>query len=261
MGLVEISSKILAILALMLPRVMTALSIVPFFGSGSPSGMVRRGVIVASVLILVPVFLPIFPNTTFSPPLLAALVLKEAFIGMLFGFACGVGFWAMQAAGEFIDLQRGATAGSFFNPFLGGVNSPLGDLILRFAMMLFFSVGGLIIFFSALLQSFEIYPPWELLPTLNIKKAGLILKLPGQLFELSLLYASPILILFLLIDLGLGFMSRFVPSLNVFFFSFPIKSVVGTFFLILYLTFLAWAFFRGLFTSESLLFWVRSILS
>lgn len=251
----------LIIIMMAMPRVMGALVVAPFFGSGSPAGLPRRAFLVASILILIPVLLPIMPKQSFSPLWIGILIVKEIFIGLLFGFASGIGFWAMQAAGEYIDLQRGATAGAYFNPFLGGMNSPLGDLMLRFAIMLFFSAGGLMIFFSALLTSYEIYTPWQLVPELKLAKAGPILRLAGQLFELSLLYSAPLLILFLLIDLGLGFMSRFVPSLNVFFFSLPIKSVVGTFFLIVYLSFLAWVFSRNLFNSDALLFWVRSVLS
>lgn len=253
--------NVLIVLFIMLPRVMGALAVAPFFGSSSPAGTQRRTFIVASVLVLVPLFLPSVPHDSIPPLIMGVLIGKELLIGLLFGFASGIGFWAMQAAGEYIDLQRGATAGAFFNPFLGGMSSPMGDFMLRFSIMLFFSVGGFTIFFAALLTSYEFYPPWQLLPQLKIATAGPILRLAGQLFELSLLYASPLLILFLLIDLGLGFMSRFVPSLNVFFFSFPIKSVVGTFFLIIYLSFLAWAFLRNLFKADTLLSWVRSILS
>ncbi|PWU09161.1 MAG: EscT/YscT/HrcT family type III secretion system export apparatus protein [Verrucomicrobia bacterium] len=248
-------------LFILLPRVMGALAVAPFFGSSSPAGSQRRAFLVASILVLVPVFLPSAPRDSLAPIFMGVLVLKELIIGFLFGFASGVGFWAMQAAGEYIDLQRGATAGAFFNPFLGGMSSPMGDFMLRFSIMLFFSVGGFTIFFAALLASYEFYPPWQLIPPLKIATAGPLLGLAGKLFELSLLYAAPLLILFLLIDLGLGFMSRFVPSLNVFFFSFPVKSVVGTFFLVVYLTFLGWAFLRNLFKSDTLLSWVRSILS
>ncbi len=257
----EAFENVLILLGIMMPRIMGALIIAPFFGANSPAGMPRRVFMIASILILVPMLFPTMPTHPLPALFICALIAKEILIGVLFGFASGVGFWAMQAAGEYIDLQRGATAGAFFNPFLGGMSSPMGDFMLRLSIMLFFSAGGFTIFFSGLLVSFQIYSPWELLPALKVSKAVPLLRVAGQIFLMSLLYAAPLLILFLLIDLGLGFMSRFVPSLNVFFFSFPIKSVVGTFFLIIYLSFLAWAFLRNLFTGDTLLFWVRSILS
>lgn len=61
------------------------------------------------------------------PPLLPELtswvfffiILREFFTGLLLGVIAVVPFWAIEAAGQFIDQQRGATAGSMLNPLSG----------------------------------------------------------------------------------------------------------------------------------------------
>jgi len=255
-------AKIVTTVALAVPRIGAAFAVAPFFSSSLLLGIPRRGFILSAALVLIPMLLPApFPQELPSPPLLCALVVKETLIGSSFGFGSSIGFWAMQAAGEYIDSQRGATAGAYFNPLLRGLSSPMGGLMLRFSIMLFLTTRGFVVFLSALLTSFEIYPLWNFLPELKMLKVNAIFLLAGQLFELSVLYSAPLLVFFLLIDLGLGFMSRFVPSLNVFFFSLPVKSVVGLLLMSIYLPFIAWAFSRDLFSSESLSAWVRSILS
>lgn len=256
-------AKAIVILALAMPRMVAAFTIVPFFGAGFSLGIPRRGFILSSIFVLVPMLLPTtdVPDQLPSPLLLCALILKEIFIGLLFGFSSSIGFWAMQAIGEYVDLQRGATAGAYFNPLLGGLSSPIGNLMLRLAIMLFLAAGGFMLFLAALLTSFEVYPLWHLLPELKMLRATAIPELASQLFELSILYSAPLLVLFLLIDIGLGFMNRFVPTLNVFFFSLPVKSVVGLLLVTIYLPFVALAFLRNLFSSDSLLIWVHSVLS
>jgi type III secretion protein T len=255
-------AKVIMTTALAVPRIGTAFAIAPFFGSGLLLGIPRRGFILSTALVLIPMLLLApFPQQSPSPLLLCALVVKETLIGLLFGFGSSIGFWAMQAAGEYIDSQRGATAGAYFNPLLRGLNSPMGGLMLRFSIMLFLATRGFVVFLSALLTSFEIYPLWNFLPELKMLKTSAIFLLARQLFELSILYSAPLLVLFLLIDLGLGFMNRFVPSLNVFFFSLPVKSVAGLLLVTIYLPFVARAFSRNLFSSESLSIWIRSVLS
>jgi type III secretion protein T len=75
---------------------------------------------------------------------------------------------------------------------------------------------------------------------------------------MSVLFGAPFLIVFLLIDVGLGLMNRFVPQLNIFFFSMPVKSGVTFFLLIFYTTTLVWILDANMFTQEKLLMNLRS---
>jgi len=62
------------------------------------------------------------------------------------------------------------------------------------------------------------------------------------LMRSAFLLASPILIAVFLTEFCLGLMNRFVPQMNVFFLSMPVKSGVASFLIILYLMVLVYFF-------------------
>jgi type III secretion protein T len=53
----------------------------------------------------------------------------------------------------------------------------------------------------------------------------------------TVIIASPVVVVMFLATLGLGFVNRTAPQLNVFFLSMPVKSALGIAFLIIYLPF------------------------
>ncbi|MGC8720449.1 MAG: flagellar biosynthetic protein FliR, partial [Thermodesulforhabdaceae bacterium] len=57
-----------------------------------------------------------------------------------------------------------------------------------------------------------------------------------QLMMTAMLLSAPFLIAIFLVDLALGIVNRFVPQLNVFFLSMPVKSGVASFLFVLYLS-------------------------
>jgi type III secretion protein T len=59
--------------------------------------------------------------------------------------------------------------------------------------------------------------------------------------------------------MGLGLMNRFVPQLNIFFFSMPVKSALTFLLLIFYITTIVWGMDRDMFTEDSLLGFVKGL--
>jgi len=80
-----------------------------------------------------------------------------------------------------------------------------------------------------------------------------------EYFAMAILWASPFLVVFLLIDVGLGLMNRFVPQLNIFFFSMPVKSGLTFFLLVFYTSVMVWGFETDMFTPESVLGFVKGL--
>jgi hypothetical protein len=62
----------------------------------------------------------------------------------------------LRSAGELIDLQRGATAASVFNPFFGAVTSPTANLLMRFCAAIFFLEADSLPFFRLFSHQLEI---------------------------------------------------------------------------------------------------------
>jgi type III secretion protein T len=239
-------------------RLGVALLITPFFGG--PTGLARRGFVIVTTGIALPLLVPQVLEIPQAPVMMLALCVKEIILGLLLALPAAILFWAISSAGELIDLQRGATAASVFNPMFGAVTSPTANLLIRFSSAIFFVTGGFLAFLSAILASYQVYPIGDLLPGFGPGAMSAISGVMASYFAMSVLYAAPFLIVFTLIDLGLGLMNRFVPQLNIFFFSMPVKSGLTFFLLIFYTTTIVWGMDKGMFTQESLLQFLTTVL-
>ena len=238
-------------------RLGVALTIAPFFGG--PTGLPRRGLLIVTLGIALPLLMPQTLQIPQSLTETTALCLKEVLLGILLSLPASMLFWAIASAGELIDLQRGATAASVFNPFFGAVTSPTANLLVRFSGAIFFISGGFLAFLSAVLASYEVYPIGQLLPGFAPGAGDAIARVMQDYFAMSVLLGAPFLIVFTLVDMGLGLMNRFVPQLNIFFFSMPVKSALTFFLLIFYTTTLVWVLDREMFSQESMLGFVQGL--
>lgn len=238
-------------------RLGMALTIAPFFGG--PTGLPRRGFLIVTVGIALPLLMPQALQIPQSLAETTALCVKEVLLGLLLSLPAAVLFWAIASAGELIDLQRGATSASVFNPFFGAVTSPTANLLARFSGVIFFISGGFLAFLSAVLASYEIYPIGQMLPHFAPGAGRAIARVMQDYFAMAVLLGAPFLIVFTLIDMGLGLMNRFVPQLNIFFFSMPVKSALTFFLLIFYTTTLVWLLDRDMLTQETVLGFVQGL--
>lgn len=236
----------------------TALLLVPFFGG--PTGLPRRAFVIVCTGVALPLLLPQAIEIECTPAVLTALCIKEIVVGLLLALPAAVLFWAISSAGELIDLQRGATAASVFNPMFGAVTSPTANLLIRFSAAIFFVSGGFLAFLSAIITSYSLYPINQMLPVFEPTAAEAITGIMKSYFAMTVLYAAPFLIVFLFIDTGLGLMNRFVPQLNIFFFSMPVKSGVTFFLMIFFTTTIVWGMNKSMFDEGTLLQFLSSVL-
>ncbi len=237
-------------------RAGTVLTIVPFFGA---SGLPRQILLVIIMAITVPMLAPTLSVENTNLITAAILTFKEIFLGVLIAFFVSVIFWSIEVAGELIDLQRGTTAGGIYNPMLGAQESPIGGLFLRIVSYIFFSTGGFLSLLGVLFASYEAYPVGSLLPPFAVGWQAAIFPFFTKVFELGILYAAPLLIIFFFLDFGLGLMNRFVSQLNVFFISLPIKSGLCFIFLPFYMNYLIEGFQGGLFTQQGVATFLKGL--
>ena len=237
-------------------RAGTVVTLVPFFGG---NGMVRQAFIMLTIGVIVPMLVPTLPPGMMPLTYLAALIFKEMFIGLLLGYFISIIFWGIEMSGELLDLQRGTTAGSVYNPTLGAQESPLGGLFLRIISYVFFATGGFMTFLGVLFASYQAYPIAELSPAFLDGWQKAAIPFVSQIFQLGMLYALPVLIIFFFLDFGLGLMNRFVPQLNVFFLSLPLKSGLCFLFLLFYLNYLVEGFKYDMFTEAGAAVFLKKI--
>jgi len=221
-----------------LPRVGTAVAVVPLFPSNLFPMLLRSAVGVSLALFLYPHMAANMPAPAATSLLWMALIGKEACIGALLGFAVGSLVWVFESAGAVIDYQVGFSNAQIFDPFGGHDAGLMGQLMARLGIILFVMGGGLYVLTSLLFESFHLWPVASFYPA-----TGGLADLAGgsvrSLTELTVRVAAPVVLLLALIDIGFGLINRVVPQLNVFLFTMPVKGALASLMIALYLSYLS----------------------
>lgn len=151
-----------------------------------------------------------------------AAVVEQALIGLALGFVVLLLFSAVQAAGALIDLSSGFSSGSLFDPFIGGLASPMARLYQLLAITLLFVGQGHLMLVGGFLRSFEVAPAG-----FRVERLGATL-----VHDISTFFASaveialPMLVALLATELILGLLGKAAPQLNVLVLGFAVKILV-----------------------------------
>jgi flagellar biosynthetic protein FliR len=210
-------------------RILPIFLIAPFFGGRLVPAPVKVGVSIAFVAVLWPALHLATPDlSTLGPATVTALFLKEVALGVLLGFLVSIPFWAAEGAGRLADTARGANLAEVLVPQTGGQSSPLGDLALQVAVVLFFATGGHLIFLRSLAESYQAVPLFGFPRALTLSGAGgLAVEATAQLILATLGLAAPVLAALFLADLALGLVNRVAPQIQVYFLGLPAKAQLG----------------------------------
>lgn len=141
------------------------------------------------------------------------LGLKEVFVGLLLGTFLGIPLWSLQAAGEFIDNQRGITSPSApSDPATNSQASAMGVFLGITAITIFVASGGLEAVTSVLYGSFLIWPVYRFHPILTAQGAMELLGLLDHIMRTTLLVSGPVVFFLALVDVSMMILRRFAPQ-------------------------------------------------
>ncbi|MEW6116889.1 MAG: flagellar biosynthetic protein FliR [Nitrospirota bacterium] len=201
-------------------RVATMLAFIPFIGGRSTPILVRGSLALALTLLLLPVVTVRVEN-----PVRAVF---EAFIvGSAMGLAARIILGAIEMAAQWMSIEMGLGVAAIFNPQFGEVLGPLSLFYTIVAMGLFFILDMHYYFIEGVVRSFDIT---------TIHYNGIfnaIIKLNSFLFPLAFKIAAPVMLVQVLANLALGFLSRALPQANIFFIGFPLFITLGIVFMAL----------------------------
>jgi flagellar biosynthesis protein FliR len=164
-----------------------------------------------------------------GPVMWVLLSLREVGVGLVMGFVAACMFRAVEAAGRLTDIVRGANLAEVIAPGEGNRSSPLGDLLLLLAVVIFLEMGGAGILATALARSYEAVPLGAALPgPASLQAAALlVIVASAKLIEAAIGLAAPALVALLLADLALGALGRAVPQIPLYFAGMPAKALLG----------------------------------
>ena len=223
---------------LAMARIAGAFAVCPALTDSMIPGVARRAAVLAFACVVIPFVKAGMPPGEPNFWMFGVAAFKEALIGFLIGFFAAIPFWIAENVGNFIDNQRGATMGEVYSPLSGAQVSTTGIFFTQIVSTIFFVSGAVLVFLGA------IYASWEVLPIFSSKMnftsgtPTLMLGSLDSMIQATFIIAAPIIILMFLATIGLGFVNRTAPQLNVFFLSMPIKSALGIAMLVVYLPFI-----------------------
>jgi flagellar biosynthetic protein FliR len=146
-------------------------------------------------------------------------------IGLFLGFILKSFLISFSSAGSLISQQMGFGAIRYFDPMSESQVGPFEKLIQWTLLVLIISSGALLPMFKGIYLSF--FSINTLSMTRFSQSPDMILELFKNLFSISILLASPIMFLNLMINAVMGIISRTIPQMNIISVSFAINIGVG----------------------------------
>lgn len=231
--LVDIQTLLIAI-ALITPRALVCLIILPGFSLGTLTGIARNGVAMAIAL---PAILPTFYFVQQTPPdffFAGLLIFKEAAIGGMLGLLLSMPIWVSQSIGSILDSQRSPIQIQANNSSLDKDASATGGLLLQAVVLVMIQAGLFVALARILIESYGVWPAFTLTPPFELAHMDVVIKRFGEFFWHIVVYGGPVLIPLIMIDFGFAILGVFASNLQVSFASSPIKSLTGLFILLVY---------------------------
>ena len=199
---------------LMAARIGTATLWMPGLSSGRVPDRVRMmAVVVLAIMMSIGlggVAIP-FPEDPFT---LGLLLGREALIGAGIGFAIRLVVLGAEVAGSMAGISMGLSLNVLVDPSTGDQSVSFGALLAITAMMLFVALGGHEIVIWTLYEHFQHFP---------VGHTTYLAPDPEKLGDafMKTLYtgmqlASPAIVVTLTLNISMAFVSRAVPSVNLF---------------------------------------------
>lgn len=225
LSLLSVSTVITFLLIMF--RVSGMLLTAPFFNGRAMPVQVKVGLAFAISILLFPLHAEKFllPRDLIEFTIIAA---QEIMLGLMLGFVADLIFLALHMAGEFISIQMGLSMSSILDPMTGVQVQAMGQIYFYLGLLIFLSLNVHHLLILAVNHSFDVLPLGHFF---DLSKIGVlserILLLTGEMLTLSLLVAAPVMGVLLVTEVGLAFMSKVMPQMNVFMVAMPLKIGIG----------------------------------
>ena len=131
----------------------------------------------------------------------------------LMGLSLQVVVASLVIAGQAISSTMGLSMANLMDPTLGNV-PVLSQFMLIIGSLVFLGAGGHLMLIGSLIDSFTLLPVGKSL--FAVEGSGRMLAWSSMMFLGGVLIALPVMASLLLVNIGVGIMTRAAPSLNIF---------------------------------------------
>ncbi len=155
------------------------------------------------------------------------IIIQEIFIGLACGVVLSICFSSVIMAGEKIAATCGLAFALQVDPSSGTQSPVISQFLSLFLLLILFSTNGHLLVFETLYKSYEILPFGSFTDlSLIVEKS---LSSSNIMFKMAIIISLPLIGILIFINIGIGFITKSAPQLNLFSFGFPL-TILGTFF-------------------------------
>lgn len=191
-----------------------------------------RVLLMLMITLVIQPMIPSAPVVEFYSAEMVLIFAQQIAIGVLMGFILQLAFNALIFGGQVMAYSMGLGFAHMMDP-ANGVQVPVvSQYWLIMAMLGFVMANGHLILIGNVVDSFTIVP----IATDGLTRAGIwqLIEWSSTMFAAGLVMAMPVVIALLLINIGMGVVSRAAPQLNIFAIGFPITLTAG--FILIWIT-------------------------
>ena len=158
---------------------------------------------------------------------LITIVFQEIFVGLACGMVLSICFSSVILAGEKIAATSGLAFAAQIDPVSGAQSPVISQIFQLFLLILFFSLNGHLVIFDLIFKSFELVPLGSFYEFESVIEKSI--QSSNTLYYNAVIIVLPIVSILFFMNLGIGFITKSAPQLNLFSFGFPL-TILGTFF-------------------------------
>ena len=158
---------------------------------------------------------------------LLPIIFQELFIGISCGLVLNILFSSVILAGEKIAATSGLAFAAQIDPTSGAQSPVISQIFQLFLMILFFSLNGHLIVFELFYNSYQIVPIGSFYNFQDVIQEAI--NSSNSIYQNAVIIVLPIVSILFFMNLGIGFITKSAPQLNLFSFGFPL-TILGTFF-------------------------------
>lgn len=172
------------------------------------------------------------------------LAAREFIIGMAIGLLAFLPLTALHVAGDQMGVIMGLSMASVMDPLSNSQVSVVGQMTIFLGFWFYFYWNGHLLMIQSVIESLKLLPPGGL--SFFVSSDMDIGKWLQELFKLAIRMLIPFYCSILLADVGLGFLARTVPQMNIFILGMPLKIGLGMIVLIMVLPLLVDVLYENL---------------
>ncbi|MBA4249539.1 MAG: hypothetical protein C0432_02075 [Candidatus Puniceispirillum sp.] len=204
-------------------RVLGVFSLVPFLSQKEIPGRIRLFISLGFSFLILPL-ISVKSSSDLHFILLMKEMIKELIIGSFIGAMSRLIAMILEYVGHFVSDFMGLSSANSFNPNLPE-STLLSNVFNVFGVVIFLSLDLHHLILNAFVSTYVLFPMMSSIPFGEYSKS--LIQIVAQTFQISLQLVAPLLIVFLISQLTLGFLGRIIPQVQLFFITMPLQLWIG----------------------------------